>query len=51
MDDGWDGKWDYSVDGNALITTLDIGNNFVVNAQIGNLEGVFLGCLLYKTHA
>ncbi len=36
MYDCWDGKWDYSVDGNALTTTLEI----VVNVEIGNLEGV-----------
>jgi len=33
MYDNWDGKWDYSVDGNALTTTLEIGDNFVVNVQ------------------
>jgi hypothetical protein len=31
MYDGWDGKWDYGVDGNALTTTLEIGDNFVMN--------------------
>ncbi len=30
----------YSVDGNALVTTLEIGDNFVMNVKIGNLEGV-----------
>jgi hypothetical protein len=40
MYDDWDGKWDYSVDGNVLTTTLEIGDNFVVNDEIGNLEGV-----------
>jgi len=40
MYDDWDGKWDYSVDGNALTTTLEIGDNFAMNAEIGNLEGV-----------
>jgi hypothetical protein len=42
MHDDWDGKWDYSVDGNPLTTTLEIGDNFVMNAEIGNLEGVDL---------
>jgi hypothetical protein len=40
MYEGWDGKWDYSVDGNALTTTLEIGDNFGVNVEIGNFEGV-----------
>jgi hypothetical protein len=40
MYDGWDGKWDYSVDGNTLTTTLEISDNFEVNVEIGNLKGV-----------
>jgi hypothetical protein len=36
MYDCWDGKWDYSVDGNALTTTLEI----TMNVEIGNLKGV-----------
>jgi hypothetical protein len=40
MYDGWDGKWDYSVDENALTTTLEIGDNFAMNAKIELLEGV-----------
>jgi hypothetical protein len=40
MYDSWDGKWDYSVDGNALTTTLEINDNFAVNVKIGNLKGV-----------
>jgi hypothetical protein len=40
MYDDWDGKWDYSVNENALTTTLEIGDNFAVNAKIGNLKGV-----------
>jgi hypothetical protein len=26
MYDGWDGEWDYNVDGNTLATSLEIGN-------------------------
>jgi hypothetical protein len=37
MHEGQDGKWGYSVNGNVLTTTLEIGDNFVVNADIGNL--------------
>jgi hypothetical protein len=40
MFDEWDGRWDYDVDGDALVVTLDIGHNFVVNAKVGNLEDV-----------
>jgi len=38
--DDWDIKWDYSVNENALTTILEIGDNFVVNVEIGNLKGV-----------
>jgi hypothetical protein len=40
MYDNWGGKWDYSVNENALTTTLEIGDNFSVNVEIGNLKGV-----------
>ncbi len=40
MYEDWVGKWDYSVDGNVLTTTLEIGDNFVMNVEIGKLEGV-----------
>ncbi len=33
MYDDWDGKWDYSVNENALTTTLEIGDNFAVNVE------------------
>jgi hypothetical protein len=52
MYDYWDGKWDYSVDGNALTTTLEIGDNFVVNVEIGNLKGVdfWVVCCIKPMH-
>jgi len=40
MYDGWDGKWDYSVDETALTTTLEIDDFFAVTIEIGNLKGV-----------
>jgi len=40
MYDNRDGKWDYSVGENVLTTTLEVGDNFVVNVKIGNLKGV-----------
>jgi hypothetical protein len=40
MYDGWVGKWDYSVNGNVLTTTLEISDKFVMNAKVGNLKGV-----------
>ncbi len=36
----WDGQWDYDVDGDVQATTLDIGDNFVVNAKARNSEDV-----------
>jgi len=52
MYDCWDGRWNYSVDRNALTTTLEIGDNFAVNAQIGNLEGVdfWVVCCIKPMH-
>jgi hypothetical protein len=38
MYDSQDGKWDYSVDVNALTTTLEVGDNFAVIVKIGNLK-------------
>jgi hypothetical protein len=40
----WVGKPNYTYDANGLVTTLDVGDNFVVNAKIGNFEGVDLCC-------
>jgi VCBS repeat-containing protein len=37
---GWDGQWDYDVNGDALATTLDFGDNFVVNVKDGNSKDV-----------
>lgn len=48
MYDYWDGKWDYSVDGNALTTTLEIGDNFAMNVEIGNWKGVDFGVFILK---
>ncbi len=35
----YSGKFDYIVDCGALATTLDVGDNFVVNAKVGNSRG------------
>jgi hypothetical protein len=35
----YSGKFDYIVDYGALATTLDVGDNFVVNAKFGNSKG------------
>ncbi len=35
----WVGKPNYNVDGNGLVATLDVGDNFVVNVEFGNFEG------------
>jgi len=35
----YSGKFDYIVDCGALATTLDVGDNFVVNAKVGNSKG------------
>jgi hypothetical protein len=40
MYDDWDREWDYSVNGSALVVTLEIGDNFAVNVKAINLEGV-----------
>jgi hypothetical protein len=40
MFDDWDGQWDYDVDGDVLAATLDFGDNFVVNVEVGNSEDV-----------
>jgi hypothetical protein len=50
MYDDWDGKWDYSVGGNVLASTLEIGDNFVVNAKIGNSKGVDFWVVCYTMH-
>ncbi len=42
-----DGQWDYVVDGNALTTTLVIGDNFIVNAKARNLEDVNFWLISY----
>jgi hypothetical protein len=52
MYDDWDGKWDYNVDGIALATTLEIGDNFTMNAKIGNSQGVgfWVACCTKPVH-
>jgi hypothetical protein len=35
----WDGEWRHGVDGDELATSLEVGDNFVVNAEEGNNEG------------
>ncbi len=40
MYNDWDRKWDYSVDGSVLAIALEIGDNFAVNTEAINIEGV-----------
>jgi hypothetical protein len=35
----WDGELRHGVDGDELIANLEVGNNFVVNAEEGNNKG------------
>ncbi len=42
----YSGKFDYIVDYGALATTLDVGDNFVVNAKFGNSKGQDLWIVL-----
>jgi hypothetical protein len=52
MFDEWDGQWDYDVHGDVLAATLDIGDNFAINAKVGNLEDVdfWLVCCTKPLH-
>jgi hypothetical protein len=52
MFDDWDGQWDYDVDGDVLVATLDFGDNFAVNAEVGNSEDVdfWLVCCMKPLH-
>jgi hypothetical protein len=34
-----DGDWQHGVNGNELVASLKIGDNFVVNVEEGNNEG------------
>jgi hypothetical protein len=34
----WDGEWRHVVDGDELTTSLEVGENFVVNVEEGNIE-------------
>ncbi len=34
----WDRDWEYGIDGDELAMTLNVGDNFVVNAQVDNDE-------------
>jgi hypothetical protein len=36
----WVGEPNYNVDVNGLVATLDVGDNFVVNVEVGNFKGV-----------
>jgi hypothetical protein len=40
MLDNWDGKMNFGIKGDDLAATLEIGDNFVVNVEIRNVEGV-----------
>jgi hypothetical protein len=35
----WNGELDYTIDCGALVSTLDVGDNFAMNAKADNLEG------------
>jgi len=38
MNNVWDGEWPYGVDGDELVANLEVGDNFVINAEEGNNE-------------
>jgi hypothetical protein len=52
MFDDYNRQWDYDVDVDALIVTLDIGDNCVVNMEVGNYEDVdlWLVCCIKPFH-
>jgi hypothetical protein len=50
----WAGEPNYNVNANGLVTTLDVGDNFVVNVEASNSEGVnfrIICCLKPLHHA
>jgi hypothetical protein len=49
----WDGEWQYGLDGDELVVSLEVGDIFVVNAKEGNSESqefwvLFCTKLLHK---
>ncbi len=40
MLDNWDGDMSFGIEGDDLATMLEIGDNFIVNVEFGNVEGV-----------
>ncbi len=46
----WDGDWEYGVDGDELAMTLDLGDNFIVNAKVDNNENVDLWIICCTKH-
>jgi len=36
----WVGKPNYTSNADGLVATLDVSDNFAINVEIGNLEGV-----------
>jgi hypothetical protein len=36
----WVGEPNYTYDVDGLVATLDVSDNFAINAKIGNFEGV-----------
>jgi hypothetical protein len=43
----WDWQWDYDVDGDVIVVTLDIGDNFVINAEAGNSKNADIWLICY----
>lgn len=39
MYNAWDGEWQYGLDGDELVASLEVDDNFVVNVEEGNSEG------------
>jgi hypothetical protein len=48
----WDGEWRHGVDGDELAASLEIGDNFVVNAEKGNKKGqeIWIVCCTKPLH-
>jgi hypothetical protein len=46
----WSRKLDYTIDCGALAITLEVGDNFVVNEEAGNLEGQDFWIILYTRY-
>jgi hypothetical protein len=51
--DNWNGEISFGIKGDDLASTLEVGNNFVVNVEFGNVEGVdfYVICCSKTLHA